>query len=147
MVSFALILCRLTEMVRAYKSKNERGQWSLESMKDAVTAVMNGSQLRTVSMQFNVPRNTLRRHVNSYKNGDAVSKQIGKRTTLNASQERELVEVILSMESSLFGLSLRDLQRLVFKYCNKNNIRHPFNNESQMAGEDWARLFLKRHKN
>jgi len=132
-------------MVRNFKSKNLRGRWSVETMKMAVLAVNEGGQLRTVARQFNVPRNTLRRQVIAQKNGKEVMKQLGKCTVLSASQEHELVQVALSLESRLFGLTMQDLRRLVFQYCEKNQIKHPFNKETQMAGEDWARLFLRRH--
>jgi len=106
-------------MVRNFKSKNVRGQWSVDTMKMAVSAVCDGGQLRTVARQFNVPRNTLRRQVAARKNGKEVSKQLGKCTVLSAGQEHELVQVALSLESRLFGLTLQDLRRLVFQYCEK----------------------------
>ena len=87
-------------MVRNFKSKNVRGQWSVDTMKMAVSAVCDGGQLRTVARQFNVPRNTLRRQVAARKNGKEVSKQLGKCTVLSASQEHELVWV--TGESSLW---------------------------------------------
>jgi hypothetical protein len=134
-------------MVRTFVSKNIRGQWSLQSMREAVTAVVRGGHLRTVAAQFCVPRNTLRRHVNAHSSGKEVVKQIGKRTVMTASQENDLVQVVLSLESHLFGLSVQDLRRLVFQYCERNKINHPFNKEAEMAGDDWARQFLKRHSN
>lgn len=134
-------------MVRTFVSKNLRGQWSLKSMREAVAAVISGGNLRTVAKQYNVPRNTLRRHVCAHSNGQEVVKQIGKRTVLTANQEDELVKVVLSLESHLFGLSLQDLRRLVFQFCERNQITHPFNRDREMAGEDWARQFLKRHSN
>ena len=134
-------------MVRNFKSKNQRGQWSLEAMKNAVSAVCDGGQLRTIAKQFSVPRNTLRRQVHTQRNGKEIVKHSGKSTVLCASKEQELVDVALSLEYRLFGLTMRDLRRLVFQYCEKNRIKHPLNKEAQMAGEDWARLFMKRHKN
>lgn len=128
-------------MVRTFISKNLRGKWTLQAMREAVTAVANGGHLRTVA------RNTLRRHVFKHNGGQEVVKEIGKRAVLTPIQENELVQVLLSMESRLFGLSLQDLRRLVFQYCKRNEIANPFNKETEMAGEDWARMFLKRHSN
>lgn len=134
-------------MVRTYVSKNIRGKWSVESMRDAVAAVLDGGKLRTIAKQFSVPRNTLRRQVEAQKSGKEVAKQLGKKSVLTASQENELVTVTLSMESHLFGLNLMDLRRLVYQYCDINKIANPFNKERKMAGDDWARSFLKRHPN
>jgi len=97
-------------MVRNFKSKNVRGQWSVETMQTAVAAVCDGGQLRTVARQFNVPRNTLRRQVAARKNGKEVTKQLVKSTVLSASQEDELVKVALSLERHLFGLTMQDLR-------------------------------------
>jgi len=137
----------LTGIVRTFTSKNLRGKWSLESLRQAVAAFESGGHLRTVAKEFNVPRNTLRRHVIKHSSGQEVVKQIGKRNVLTASQENDLVQVVLSLESRLFGLSVRDLRRLIFQYCERNKITHPFNKDTEMAGEDWVTQFLKRHSN
>jgi transposase-like protein len=70
-------------MVRTFISKNLRGKWTLQAMRDAVAAVANGGHLRTVAKQFKVPRNTLRRHVFKQNSGQEVVKEIGKRTVLS----------------------------------------------------------------
>lgn len=142
---FALLFS--TDMVRTFISKNVRGKWSIQSMRDAVAAVIAGRCLRSAAKEFNVPRNTLRRHVVAHNKGHDVVKKLGKCTVLNDNQETELVELVLSMESRLYGLTLTDLRRLVYQYCTRNNISHPFNQVTEMAGEDWARAFLKRHGN
>ena len=99
-------------MVRNFKSKNLRGQWSLDAMKLAVAAVTAGGSLKSVARQYSVPRNTLRRKIAARSHGQEVRKQLGKATVLSTDQENELVEVILSMEKRLFGLTLVDLRRL-----------------------------------
>jgi len=33
----------------------------------------------------------------------------------------------------------------VYQFCTRNKIKHPFNYIKQLAGEDWANAFLKRH--
>ena len=64
-------------MVRNFKSKNVRGQWSVDTMKMAVSAVCDGGQLRTVARQFCVPLYNLRRQVAARNNGKEVAKQLG----------------------------------------------------------------------
>jgi hypothetical protein len=135
-------------MVRAYKSRHIRGKWTLGDMTDAMEAVSNGLALKTASDYFRVPRNTLRRKIAAQTRGlEVVVKVLGKHTVLTCKQEEELVQLLLSMERHLFGLSMQDLRRLVFQFCEKNKIKHPFNKTAQMAGVDWARSFMKRHNN
>jgi len=68
---------------------------------------------------------------------------LGHRTVLTSDQVAQLVS--LELESNLFGRTVADLRRLVFSFCEANHIPHPFNTETKMAGEDWARSFLKRN--
>ncbi|VVD03968.1 unnamed protein product [Leptidea sinapis] len=42
-------------------------------------------------------------------------------------------------------VTARILRRLVYKYCEKNNIKHNFNDEAKRAGKDWFKAFMKRH--
>ena len=53
----------------------------------------------------------------------------------------------MNYEARLFGMTLIDIRRLVFQYCEANKIKHSFNQAHKMAGEDWAAGFLKRHRN
>lgn len=62
-------------------------------------------------------------------------------------QEVELVEYVQHMESRLFGLTTTELRRLAFQLAEKNQLPHNFNRESESAGLDWLKGFLKRHKN
>ena len=50
------------QMGRTYLGKSERGCWSEESMQQAIIALDEGKPIKTCAVQFNVPRNTLRRH-------------------------------------------------------------------------------------
>lgn len=57
----------------------------------------------------------------------------------------ELKTLILDMESRLYGLTLADIRKLVYQFCEMREIKHPFSVEKQLAGKDWADAFLKRH--
>jgi len=63
-------------MVRTFKSKNIRGQWSVTSMKEAVLAVMQGGLLRTVAKEFGMPQNKLRRKVTVHLAGETITKDL-----------------------------------------------------------------------
>lgn len=130
-------------MVQKYVSKGQRAQWTLESMKLAVAAVLDqGLFVKQAAKNYNVPRTTLRRHLAK---GGSIKKQLGRRTVLTEEQENELKTLILDMESRLYGLTLTDIRKLVYQFCEMREIKHPFNAEKQLAGKDWADAFLKRH--
>ena len=63
---------------------------------------------------FGVPRQTLRRHLQKVRDGNGVAKVLGRPKVLTATQENELVDVILDMERKLFGLTKMDVRRLAF---------------------------------
>ena len=50
------------------------------------------------------------------------------------------------MDKKFYGLSINNLRTLVYNYCEKNKIPHPFSRENGMAGRDFAASFLKRNK-
>ena len=59
-------------------------------------------------------------------------------------RKNELKEHILKLESMFFGLTPRDVRTLAFQYAELNGIPHSFS--GGMAGKDWLRGLLKRHK-
>ena len=59
--------------------------------------------------------------------------------------EFQLVEHIIRLESSFFGLSIRDIRSLAYQIAEKNNLQHKFNRTMQLAGKKWFYAFLKRH--
>jgi len=64
---------------------------------------------------------------------------------LTYDQEEELVLLLKDMENHLFGLTVTDVRRLVFVFCEKNNISNTFNRDDGMAGRNWMKLFFTRH--
>lgn len=132
-------------MPRVFQNKNIRGQWSLDNAKLAVTAVKAGLSLKKASKDYGIPRTTLRRKLKLEIAGDEITKVLGGPSVLTHAQEVQLVQVILDYEARLFGLTVSDIRRLVYQFCTRNKIKHPFNNIKQLAGEDWATAFLKRH--
>ena len=61
-------------------------------------------------------------------------------------QEEELQQYIINMDAAFYGLTIRDIQVIVYEYCERNNVPHRFSKEKKLAGEDFVRGFLKRHK-
>lgn len=135
-------------MVRGYEKKTQRQEWSLVSMQEAVSAVINGSMgYKKAATQFQVPQTTLERYVKKKRtNADyVITKSMGNFTCVfNEEQEAELVAYLKKMEAQLFGLTVNELRELAFQLAERNNLKHPFG-ETGKAGIDWARGFLSRH--
>jgi len=97
-------------MVRHYKAKSLRAQWSEETLKDAIAAVETGVSLKKASKDFSIPRTTLRNHLKlKEKGGQFSTKKLGRPTVLSSAQETELVNLILDYEARLFGLTVLDI--------------------------------------
>ena len=60
-------------------------------------------------------------------------------------QETELDTYVKQMESRLFGLTTKNLQKLAYDLAEKNNINHSFDTSKKMAGGIWLENFLKRN--
>ena len=68
-----------------------------------------------------------------------------KTTVLSKEQEDQLVKYVTDMDTVFFGLTINDIQRIVFQFVVKNNISHPFNLVTGLAGRDSVEGFLKRN--
>ncbi|ESO12383.1 hypothetical protein HELRODRAFT_158893 [Helobdella robusta] len=156
-------------MVRNYIRKSTRcSSYNDESLKIAVESVTNGLPLKTAVKKYGVPARTLKRHQNSLPLKTAVKKYGVPARTLKRhqmamtkfpgkirlghfhsiftkDQELELVEIIKSMEKSLFGMTTTDVRKVAFEFAEKMKLSHPFKVEMKMAGIDWMYGFLKRH--
>jgi hypothetical protein len=51
---------------------------------------------------------------------------------------------ILRLEKLSCGHSLTDLWRVTFEFAAVKEMFHPFNNNRNMAGSDWAQRIMKR---
>lgn len=136
-------------MVRKYIRKTDRQQWNIESMKVAVDTVISGVMgCKRASIQFQLPQTTLERYVKKRKNDPnfVIDKTAGKyQCVFNKNQELELAAYLKDMQKRLFGLTMKELRRLAYQLAVRNGCDHPFNTETEMAGEDWAQSFMKRH--
>lgn len=135
-------------MVRTYRRKSNRQQWSKEAMELAVEAVIGKEMgISKASNHFQVPHTTLQDYVARKKTdaGFVVEKRLGRfKTVFSQQQEDELVSYLMSMEGHLFGLTMHEFREVAFQLAEKNGIQHPFS-EDNLAGKDWMRNFMKRH--
>lgn len=116
-------------------------------MKKAVRAVIvEHSSHKKAARQYGVPRSSLIRYLKKARSEDSsIERNIGRPCVLTFEQENDLSRVIQSMESRLFGLTLTDVRKLVYLYCQKNRIPNNFSETFGMAGRAWMEGFRKRH--
>lgn len=123
-------------MVRTYKRKGAYLKWKEEDVQRAITSVIEGHlSTRAAASHFCVPFETLRRRINQAKLVIALGeddeivpkkKNIGHPTLLTKEQEQDLVTRLKSLSSRGLGCSPIGVRKAVFKYCEINNIKHPW---------------------
>ncbi|KAJ2953866.1 hypothetical protein O0L34_g1494 [Tuta absoluta] len=136
-------------MVRKYERMSGRQSWSEEDMARAVAAVVSGKMgYKLAARTFHIPRSTLQRRASKirYQHPTDDKPLMGQyRRVFTESQEKDLVGYIKSMQQFFLGVSRRDIREIAFQYAEDNNLNHPFDTNTRMAGEDWVRNFLKRN--
>lgn len=105
--------------------------------------------LKKASRLYEVPKTSLKRYVLQTDKSpeEVVNSCIGRKPILPKELEKKLVEYLLEMERSFFGMTRGDLRRFAFQLAMKNNIKNPFNKNEETAGRGWYDHFLRRHKN
>lgn len=118
-------------------------------MKAAIDKVLSKKLgYRKAALEHGIPQTTLERYVKKIKRGEEiiVGLPLGPRKSVfSQKEEQELAEYIKHMEERLFGLTTLDLRRLAYQLAVRNNKKHNFSNEKEMAGVDWLNGFLKRN--
>ena len=132
-------------MPRVYTRTTQRGNWLQENVLKAIDALQAGTPLSTASKQFQVPRNTLRRHFDNKNLKAPGETALGKSTVLGSCVEYDLVQYITGLSNRGFGLTPKDIRSLAYEYVVLNNIPNNFDKENQMAGKDWWSGFKNRH--
>ena len=145
-----LLIIYLNLTMRKYKRKINRGSWRECDIQQAMEAVNSRKMsYRQAAKQYAVPKTTLCRKVKkSLLNLGThnTKKNMGRfKNVLSVAQEKELKKHIKGMDDAFYGLTTRDICSLVFEFCSKNKIPHPFNQVKQSAGRDFIYNFLKRH--
>jgi hypothetical protein len=115
-------------------------QWNPRNMAKAIAAVRKPKMgWLKASKTFQVPQKTLRRLADE-KYGtpeEAANCRHGRPPAFSPELEQQLVRYCLTMETSFFGLTRKDLRRMALQLAVRNNIKHPFNDI--MAGKSWLR--------
>jgi hypothetical protein len=138
-------------MPRKYINKGVYCQkYSKDCLLAAVDAVKHGNtNLYAASKQFNVPRNTIRNHVEKKK--EPVVHGFN-RLVFKNTQENKLILRVKYLCNRGFPLTMKGLRELAWKYASTLNRRKQLNTKMPkgwdkmgMASLDWASCFKKRH--
>jgi len=130
-----------------HRKRPKYAQWQNRQLQRAVNAVLvyHWSKKRAAK-EYGIPKATLQRYMNNCMTDGGVSKKVmGRPAVLTSEQEEELSGVIQDMERRMYGLTPESVRKLVYTFCEKNNIEHSFNRERQSAGKKWLKLFFERH--
>jgi len=120
-----------------------QGKWTFESMSAAMNAVKNGGMgVREAPVKHGVPKSTLHKRIQKNIKYDMPA---SRPTIFTVSEEKELHDHVLYMESIGLGLTVDDVCRLAFEMAVEGNIAHRFNKEKRRAGYDWYVGFRNRH--
>lgn len=121
-------------------------KWDSGAMQEALNAYKNGvAGLNELARRYNIPKATLKRRIdNKNKNIHGSEKKFGRAADLPPEIEEEIVNHVLQLERSLFGITRSDLRKLAYDVAEANGIPHRFKNGQ--AGKKWYHCFTSRHK-
>jgi hypothetical protein len=130
-------------MPRMYKRTTDKNNWTEESLKLAIhTVKVDGKKIRSAGKEFGIPESTLRKRLKE----DSISHvPLGRKSTFDAADEKELASHVLYLAKLFYGLTPRELRRIAFEFAEAKQIKHRFNKSVKLAGKDWLYLFLQRN--
>ena len=141
-------------MARNHKRKTDREIISHDVMKEAVRLVRNGTSLRKVAKDKCVSKSALQRYVTKAKNTpledmDKISFQANYSVNkiFRDYEEMSLKTYIMECSKMNYGLTYDAIRVLAYDLAMKNNLTVPdVWNKNKMAGIDWLKGFMSRHK-
>lgn len=128
-----------------YKRKvgSVRGAWTENDLRNAVQAIReDGCSINAAANRFGVPATTIRRRL---KSSCFDKKPLGPSSLLGITNEKKLVLHINKLQKSGFAPTRKEVRVMAYKLASQLKLRHNFNNELGMAGEEWLQLFLHRN--
>lgn len=130
-------------MVRVYVRKSERGKsYTKETLERAMEEVKSGIiTAYKASQKYGIPMMTLNYRIRGMR-GKKSNTQ-GRSTVIPLEMENELASGIRTMEKWGWGLSRKEIFRIVGDYVRRNRLKTPF--KDGVPGEDWFLGFTKRH--
>ena len=114
-------------MPRIGKIITEKAKWIEETLKQAVRLVSEGKSVKSVAVQFSIPRSTLRDRI---KSGKTCEPCMGRKPVFNKEQEKELTARVIDLANMFYGITITDLRRLAFSVAEELKISQNFNKET-----------------
>ncbi|KAJ2938845.1 hypothetical protein O0L34_g18472 [Tuta absoluta] len=129
-------------MSRKYERKTLRASWSAEDLDEAMKKVRNKTLgVNEASRNFKIPSRTLRRHLMMGKS----KIPLGRNPVFSQECEKKLVAHIKKLESVGFAPERKDVKEMAFQLAKRLNIKNPFSEDSEAAGNVWFRGFMARN--
>lgn len=130
-------------MPRCYKRISNKNNWIEETLLLAIRTIkIDGKKIRATARKFSIPESTFRKRLKENSTSHA---PLGRKPTFTADEEKELTKHVLTLSKLFYGLTPRELRRIVFEFVQANQINHTFNKTIKIAGKDWLYLFLQRN--
>lgn len=128
------------QMPRNYQRKTE-AKYKLEDLERAIQNVKNKTlSLGKAAVAYSVPKST----IHDYLKREVIKEpKKGRKAIFSEEQERELEEHIIKCSKVFYGLTIEMVRKIAFKFAKVNNLKHNFDETSQMAGKDWFYGFKK----
>jgi molybdenum-dependent DNA-binding transcriptional regulator ModE len=131
-------------MPRNYKRHTRKANWTQEDLRHALEFIENGGKIRRAGRQFGIPYGSLQTRIKKIE-GRNDSPRMGRRSIFSPEQESSIAEHLKLLSKMFYGLTAKELRRVVFEYAEKNNIKNSFNKNTRLAGKDWYYDFLQRN--
>ena len=110
------------------EKKGLRQKWRQEDIINAINAVRARTKtLNEAPRSNNVPKATLSRKLKKDIDPKILANEtLGRKPTLPAELEKQLVEYCLLMESKFYGLTRNDIRRMAYQLAARNGISNQF---------------------
>lgn len=125
------------------KGTSGRGEWSEDSLKNAVKAVENKEMgVNAAAKAFGIPKTTLKRRLKSQSFNKG---SMGKNSLLGIENEKKIVGHIKKLQSRGFTPTRDSVRSMAYYLAESLQLKHNFNHETKQAGYDWLSSFLVRN--
>ncbi|XP_030746042.1 uncharacterized protein LOC115874883 [Sitophilus oryzae] len=136
------------EMVRTYKHRTDRRSWSEDVLIAALHSILHDHKsVNAASIEHGIPEATLRRYIKKQNNNEPIPLSGGRfRRTFSDAQEAQFVTYLTDLSIRAFGITSVQFRKLAYEFAELNNINHQFCKTTKLAGTDWLKSFMSRHR-
>nr|CAI5850136.1 unnamed protein product [Callosobruchus analis] len=120
-----------------------------KELRNAIDEVKGGASIRQTSIKYGIDRSTLRRYrlnEEKLKKFEQKNSQYKQSQIFNTSEEKLLIEYLLTCSKMHYGLTRKQTMQLAFEFAKANSKKIPESwTSNNTAGKDWFRGFLSRN--